>query len=116
MTCALCPVTFHHAGKPRPKGAQIASKWTTAITVRFTQGTLQVWLEPFTELRIPKIFNLRTDPYERADITSNTYYDWMMDRAWVLPNGIYMQGAQHECMLPNVGSNAVCVPRSARGS
>ncbi|UPY38537.1 hypothetical protein [Sediminicoccus sp. KRV36] len=35
-----------------------------------------------------------------------------MDRAWTLPNGIYMQGAQHHCLLPNVGSNAVCVPRS----
>ena len=33
---------------------------------------------------MPKIFNLRTDPYERADITSNTYYDWMLDHAWVL--------------------------------
>ena len=32
------------------------------------------------ELRVPKIFNLRTDPFERADITSNTYYDWMIDR------------------------------------
>jgi arylsulfatase A-like enzyme len=38
-------------------------------------GTLKVWSEPFTSLRVPKIFNLRTDPYERADITSNTYYD-----------------------------------------
>jgi arylsulfatase len=47
-------------------------------------GTLQVWMEPFTELRVPKLFNLRTDPYERADITSNTYYDWMIDRAWVM--------------------------------
>jgi arylsulfatase len=35
-------------------------------------------------LRVPKIFNLRTDPYERADITSNTYYDWMIDRAYML--------------------------------
>ena len=39
-----------------------------------------------------------------------------MDRAWILPNGIYMQGAQQECLLPNVGSNAVCVPRSLRDS
>ena len=43
-----------------------------------------MWAEPFTELRVPKIFNLRTDPYERADITSNTYYDWMLDHAWLL--------------------------------
>ncbi len=42
------------------------------------QGTLRIWAEPFTKLRVPKIFNLRADPYERADITSNTYYDWLM--------------------------------------
>jgi len=42
-------------------------------------GTLQVWAEPFTTLRMPKIFDLHADPYERADITSNTYYDWMID-------------------------------------
>ena len=29
------------------------------------------------------MFNLRTDPYERADITSNTYYDWVLDHAWI---------------------------------
>ena len=47
-------------------------------------GTLQVWAEPYTELRVPKIFNLRTDPYERADITSNTYFDWLLDHVWLL--------------------------------
>ena len=35
-------------------------------------------------MRLPKIFNLRTDPYERADITSNTYYDWLLDHAFLL--------------------------------
>lgn len=35
-------------------------------------------------LRVPKIFNLRTDPYEQADITSNTYYDWLLGRAWLM--------------------------------
>jgi arylsulfatase len=35
-----------------------------------------VWAEPYTVLRCPKLYNLLTDPYERADITSNTYYDW----------------------------------------
>ena len=43
-----------------------------------------VWAEPFVVLRVPKIFNLRTDPFERADITSNTYWDWMIDRAFML--------------------------------
>jgi arylsulfatase len=42
-------------------------------------GTLEVWANPFTKLRFPKIYNLRTDPYERADITSNTYWDWVMN-------------------------------------
>ncbi len=46
--------------------------------------TLRAWAEPWTELRIPLLFNLRRDPYERAQITSNTYYDWYLDRAFVL--------------------------------
>ena len=35
-------------------------------------------------LRIPKLYNLRTDPFERADITSNTYYDWFLDHAYIV--------------------------------
>ncbi len=45
---------------------------------------LQCWLEPFVELRAPKVFNLRRDPFERADENSNTYYDWFLDHAFVL--------------------------------
>src|SRR5215467_8978335 len=48
------------------------------------EGTFLVWANPFTSLRVPKIFNLRTDPYERADITSNTYYDWLLDHVFAL--------------------------------
>ncbi len=44
-------------------------------------GTMGVWAEPFVRLRLPKIFNLRTDPYEFADITSNTYWDWVVQNA-----------------------------------
>jgi hypothetical protein len=50
---------------------------------RRAPGTLQVWAEPFTPLRLPKLFNLRTDPYERADVTSNSYYDWLIDHAFI---------------------------------
>jgi arylsulfatase len=42
-------------------------------------GTMGVWAEPFTKLRMQKVFNLMQDPYERADITSNTYWDWVID-------------------------------------
>lgn len=50
--------------------------WKLVFLEQRATGTLRIWAEPFTELRVPKIFNLRTDPYERADVTSNTYYDW----------------------------------------
>jgi len=43
-----------------------------------------VWREPFTELRVPLLFNLRRDPFERAQHNSNTYNDWFLDRAFVL--------------------------------
>jgi len=57
--------------------------WKLVFAEQKSPGTLDLWAEPFTVLRIPKLFNLRTDPYERADITSNTYYDWFLDHAFV---------------------------------
>jgi len=50
---------------------------------------LQIWLEPFIELRAPYLTNLRRDPFEKALEGSNTYYDWYIDRAYIL---IAMQG------------------------
>ncbi|MBR8830380.1 MAG: N-acetylgalactosamine-6-O-sulfatase [Chroococcopsis gigantea SAG 12.99] len=58
--------------------------WKFVFMEQRCPGTLQIWAEPFTVLRVPKIFNLVTDPYERADITSNTYYDWMIDRVFLI--------------------------------
>ena len=58
--------------------------WKLIFMEQRAQGTLQVWAEPFTPLRVPLIFNLRRDPYERAQVTSNTYYDWLIDRAYLL--------------------------------
>ncbi len=43
-------------------------------------GTMGLWAEPFTELRLQKTFNLMQDPFERADITSNTYWDWSLNQ------------------------------------
>ena len=42
-------------------------------------GTMGLWAEPFTKLRLQKIYNLFQDPYERADITSNTFWDWNLN-------------------------------------
>ena len=58
--------------------------WKLVFMEQRVAGTMQVWAEPFTTLRLPKIFNLRTDPYERADITSNTYYDWFLHHAYFI--------------------------------
>lgn len=58
--------------------------WKFVFMEQRCTGTLQIWAEPFVSLRLPKIFNLLTDPYERADVTSNTYWDWMLDHAFML--------------------------------
>jgi arylsulfatase len=58
--------------------------WKFVFLEQRMRGTLAVWAEPFTQLRIPKIYNLRTDPFEFADITSNTYWDWLIDHAFML--------------------------------
>ena len=53
--------------------------------------TLALWAEPFVTLRVPKLFHLRRDPFERADLNSNTYYDWMIDKfSWVSMGGAVM--------------------------
>jgi arylsulfatase A-like enzyme len=58
--------------------------WKVVFMEQRCPGTLQVWAEPFVALRLPKLFNLRTDPFERADITSNTYYDWFLHRDYII--------------------------------
>jgi arylsulfatase len=58
--------------------------WKVIFMEQRVEATLQAWAEPFVPLRVPLIFNLRRDPYERSQITSNTYYDWLIDRVYLL--------------------------------
>ena len=58
--------------------------WKIIFMEQKEEGTFRVWMEPFVPLRVPLIFNLRRDPYERSEVTSNTYYDWLIDRAYLL--------------------------------
>lgn len=58
--------------------------WKFVFAEQRQAGTLQIWAEPLVHLRLPKLFNLRADPYERADVTSNTYWDWYLDHAFLL--------------------------------
>jgi arylsulfatase len=58
--------------------------WKVVFMEQRVAGTLQVWAEPFVPLRLPKLFNLRMDPFERADVTSNTYYQWMIENPFLV--------------------------------
>jgi len=57
--------------------------WKIIFMEQKVAGTFRVWQEPFVPMRTPFIYNLRRDPYERATITSNSYYEWMLDRAYM---------------------------------
>jgi len=58
--------------------------WKVVFAQQRGAGTLAVWGEPFVKTRIPWLYNLRTDPYEKATVTSNTYWDWYLDHAYLL--------------------------------
>jgi len=67
--------------------------WKLIFMEQRAEATFQAWLEPFVPLRLPLIFNLRRDPYERAQVTSNTYFDWVLDRAFlIIPAQAYVGG------------------------
>ncbi|WP_235892439.1 arylsulfatase [Mycolicibacterium hodleri] len=57
--------------------------WKVVFLEQRCEGTLRIWAEPYTELRAPLLFNLRTDPYEKSQHTSNTYYDWLIDHIYL---------------------------------
>lgn len=68
-------------------GDLVAIRWGNFKAVFAEQrspGNLTIWSNPFTSLRLPKLYNLRMDPYERADITSDQYYDWTVKNAYLL--------------------------------
>jgi arylsulfatase len=65
--------------------------WKAIFLEQKAETTLRAWIEPWTPLRVPLLFNLRRDPYERAYSTSNSYYDWMIDRVFLLvPAQVYV--------------------------
>ncbi len=65
--------------------------WKVVFAQQRARGTMLVWGEPYVKTRVPWLFNLRTDPYERASVTSNTYWDWWLDHAFLLiPAQVYV--------------------------
>jgi arylsulfatase len=59
------------------------SDWKAVFYEQRAKG-MQLWAEPFVPLRLPKIFNLRRDPFERADENANVYWDWVLDHIFVM--------------------------------
>ncbi|MDB6179600.1 arylsulfatase [Paracoccus sp. Z330] len=67
-------------------GALVAMRyenWKVVFQEQRSKGTLGLWAEPFTPLRMPKLFDLRADPFEIADVTSNTYWNWVLEHAYL---------------------------------
>ena len=79
-------------------GEIVAVRWNDwKVVYKENRGeAFGVWREPFTNLRVPLIFNLRRDPYERAQHNSNTYDDWLLDRVFIIfgANAVAMQFLQ----------------------
>ncbi|MNE73387.1 hypothetical protein D3C80_1693970 [compost metagenome] len=61
--------------------------WKVVFCEQRAPGGLKVWSEPFVCLRVPKLFNLRMDPYERADVVSDQYYDWLTKNDYLIFEG-----------------------------
>jgi len=63
-------------------------EWKIVFHEQRSQGGFDIWSNPFTPLRAPKIFNLRQDPYERADITSYVYDKWWASKMYIVADGV----------------------------
>jgi arylsulfatase A-like enzyme len=61
--------------------------WKFVYAQQRAEGTMAIWGEPYVKTRLPWIYNLRTDPYERASITSNTYWDWYLNNVFMIYAG-----------------------------
>ena len=83
--------------------------WKVIFLEQERKETLRAWVEPWTVLRAPLIFNLRRDPYERAYFTSNSYYDWMLDR-------VFFFGAAQDYVAQMLESFKEFPPRQKAGS
>jgi len=67
--------------------------WKFVFEKQEQQGQLDVWAHPFTKLRLPKMFNLRMDPYEHAEISGSGYDQWRVENAYLTVNGVMKSAA-----------------------
>jgi arylsulfatase len=67
--------------------------WKTVFCEQKKPGGFEVWAEPLTCYRVPKLFNLRMDPYERADVVSDQYHDWLVKNDYLMFDATMRAGA-----------------------
>jgi len=83
--------------------------WRLTFQEQRCKGTSENWAEPFTKLRLPHMYSLRRDPFERADFNSSSYWEWIVDHAFLL------YGAQ-EVVAAQIGNYVKYPPRQKRAS
>ncbi len=84
-------------------GDLVAMRWGNFKAVfaeQRAQGNMLIWANPFTPLRVPKLYNLRMDPYERADITSDQYWDWVAKNVYLAGEAQMKAAAFLETFVP----------------
>jgi hypothetical protein len=85
LSLLRCALTLAEHRSFAPATQEFHYRFTDCFRLAEQRATrLQCWFEPFVKLRAPKMFNLRRDPFERADENSNTYWDWMISHAYVI--------------------------------
>jgi arylsulfatase A-like enzyme len=84
---------FHYFDDDGELVASRVDDWKFVWCEQRAPGGFPVWANPLTCLRIPKVFNLRMDPYERADIASDQYYDWFTKNVYLAAYGVMRAGA-----------------------
>lgn len=80
---------FHYMNDDGEVVAYRYNDWKIVFCEQRKPGGFEVWANPFTCLRAPKVFNLRMDPFERADVVSDQYYDWIAKNAYLIQYGVW---------------------------
>ena len=68
--------------------------WKLTFEEQRARGTMENWAEPLVKMRVPHIYSLRRDPFERADFNSNVYWDWVVDHVFLLYGAQALVAAQ----------------------
>ncbi len=78
---------------PLQPGATTKTAWKATFCEQRQPGQFDIWANPFTCLRVPRVFNLRMDPYEHAQISGDNYDSWRVDNAYLVFAGVTRSAA-----------------------